>query len=80
MKLEIISELHAALSQFNHPPPTDPDKWLRGADAKEMIGGISETTLYEMRCKGYLKGSRIMGTWYYKVSDIKKMMEEYKVE
>ena len=79
IKREIIQAFREDLSIIKRNEERDPDRWLRGSDVKKLLGGISESTLYDMRVKGFLKGSRIMGTWYYRYSDIQQMMKNYEV-
>ena len=76
VKLEIIQVLRQELSKRKEPSPASSERWLRGTEVKRLLGGISESTLYDMRVKGHLKGSRIMGTWYYRYSDVEQMMQD----
>ena len=51
--------------------------WLRGSQVKELLGGISESTLKALKDSGKLKSSKLNGTSYYKYSDIVEMMERH---
>ena len=52
-------------------------KWIKSAEVSEMLS-CSPATLFRLRTEGILPCSQIQGTYYYKMSDIEKMMEDGK--
>ena len=53
--------------------PTLNKPWLRGNEVKKLLG-ISEGSLQQLRVSGKLKGSKVGGIYYYRYTDIDKMM------
>ena len=53
-------------------------KWIKSSQVSEMLS-CSAATLFRLRTDGILPSSLIQGTYYYKLSDIEKMMEDGKV-
>ena len=53
-------------------------KWIKSAEVSELLS-CSAATLFRLRTDGVLPCSLIEGTYYYKLSDIEKMMEDGKV-
>jgi len=53
-------------------------KWIKSSQASEMLS-CSPATLFRLRTDRILPCSLIQGTYYYKLSDIEKMMEDGKV-
>lgn len=53
----------------------EPEKqYLRSREVRKMLGGISAGTLQSLRVKGVLKPVRIEGTFFYKVDEIKTLL------
>ena len=52
-------------------------KWVKSSQVSEMLS-CSAATLFRLRTDGILPSSRIQGTYYYKLADIEKMMEDGK--
>ena len=52
-------------------------KFLRSADVKKMLH-ISDGTLQRLRVSGTLNAKKVNGTWFYKFSDIEKIMKDEK--
>ncbi|AFL85350.1 hypothetical protein Belba_2817 [Belliella baltica DSM 15883] len=50
------------------------EEWIDGQDVMQTLH-ISKRTLQSLRDNGVLPYSRINGKFYYKVSDIEKMLE-----
>ena len=67
--LNAIQQLQSSLSGIKTEK-----KILRSADVKEMLN-ISNGTLQRLRESGTLNSKKINGTWFYKLSDIEKLME-----
>ena len=53
-------------------------KWIKSFQVSEMLS-CSPATLFRLRTDKILPCSLIQGTYYYKLSDIEKMMEDGKV-
>ena len=53
-------------------------KWVKSSQVSEMLS-CSAATLFRLRTDGVLPCSLIQGTYYYKLADIEKMMEDGKV-
>ena len=53
-------------------------KWIKSSQVSEMLS-CSASTLFRLRANGTLPSSLILGTYYYKLSDIEKMMEDGKL-
>lgn len=51
------------------------NKFLRSADVRRLLN-ISDGTLQRMRISGTLKSKKLNGTWFYKLSDIEKLMKD----
>jgi hypothetical protein len=46
---------------------------MRSADVRKMLN-ISDGTLQRLRTSGTLPASKVNGTWFYKLSNIKKLI------
>jgi hypothetical protein len=66
-------ELFTLLTTLNLPQVLDQPKWLKNTDVKKMLN-ISASTLQNLRFTGELAYSKIGGTYYYKQSDIERML------
>ena len=53
-------------------------KWIKSSQVSEMLS-CSPATLFRLRTDKILPCSLIQGTYYYKLSDIEKMMDDGKV-
>lgn len=54
---------------------TEPEKqYLRTKEVKEMLGGISNGTLQNLRIKRLLNPTKIEGVFYYKLSEVKALL------
>ena len=62
----------------NKKKRTEDYKWIKSNQACEMLS-CSASTLFRLRANGTLPSSLILGTYYYKLSDIEKMMEDGKL-
>lgn len=49
-------------------------EWLRTKEVKAMLG-ISNGTLMNLRVKGLLKPSKIEGVYFYRLSEIKQLLD-----
>ena len=52
-------------------------KWIKSSQVSEMLS-CSPATLFRLRTDKILPCSLIQGTYYYKLSDIEKMMDDGK--
>jgi len=66
-------ELFILLTTLNLPQVLDQPKWLKNTDVKKILS-ISASTLQNLRFTGELPYSKIGGTYYYKQSDIERML------
>jgi hypothetical protein len=83
MSLEIITKQDLETFRLNlladiksllvNPSPTLNKPWLRGSEVKKMLS-ISEGSLQQLRVTGKLKASKVGGIYYYRFTDIEKMM------
>lgn len=67
--LKAIQKLQSTLS-----PTQVEQKFLRSADVRKLLN-ISDGTLQRLRISGTLKAKKVNGTWFYKLSDIEKIMQ-----
>ena len=68
-----ISMLEDIKGLLANPSPTPNKPWLRGNEVKKLLS-ISEGSLQQLRVTGKLKGSKVGGIYYYRYTDIDKMM------
>jgi hypothetical protein len=72
LKVQLLIDIRTLLTEksllINKP-------WLRGKEVKRLLG-ISEGSLQHLRVTGQLPASRVGGIYYYRYTDIEKMMEE----
>ena len=53
----------------------EPEKqYLRTKEVKELLGGISNGTLQNLRIKRLLNPAKIEGVYYYKLSEVKALL------
>ncbi|WP_298367578.1 helix-turn-helix domain-containing protein [uncultured Lutibacter sp.] len=71
-KKEILAEISTLLEG-----KTEPKKWLRSSDVKEMLN-ISDGTLQTLRVNGTLPYTKMGKTMYYEYSDVTKILTENK--
>lgn len=50
-------------------------EYLRTKEVRKILGGISNGTLQNLRIKGLLTPSKIQGTFYYKSSEVKALLD-----
>ncbi|OJW81741.1 MAG: hypothetical protein BGO69_14635 [Bacteroidetes bacterium 46-16] len=69
------SELLQAITEYMHQKGGQQEKqWLRTKEVKAMLG-ISNGTLMNLRIKGLLKPSKIEGVYFYRLSEIKQLLD-----
>ena len=86
MEIEIITKhdledfrqrLMRDLATFMRSQGNEHEKeYLRTKEARKMLGSISNGTLQNIRVKGLLKPSKIEGVYYYKLCEIKALLNE----
>jgi hypothetical protein len=54
-------------------------KWLKTAEVRKLLGGISAGKLLTLRCNGTLPYTRIGSVIYYDAEDIEKMFKDKKL-
>ncbi|MBV7532867.1 helix-turn-helix domain-containing protein [Chitinophaga sp. sic0106] len=67
-------ELFIELRELINIPTTQPRKWLKSYEVRDMLG-ISPGTLQNMRINGTLSFTKIGGLIFYDFNDITKLME-----
>lgn len=72
-KNEIISEIKILLHQ-NNTKIENSWEWLRSKAVRKILG-IAPATLQNLRISGKIRSKKIMGSYYYNSSDLKKMFE-----
>ena len=75
MEEQLIEKIDQHLQEFNNKEVER--KWVKSSEVSEMLS-CSPATLFRLRTEGILPCSLIQGTYYYKLSDIDKMMEKGK--
>ena len=75
MEEQLIEKIDQHLQEYNNKEVER--KWVKSSEVSEMLS-CSPTTLFRLRTEGILPCSLIQGTYYYKLSDIDKMMEDGK--
>ena len=86
MEIEIITKhdledfrqrLMEDLTAFMRNQGSEPEKeYLRTKEARKMLGGISNGTLQNLRVKGLLNPSKIEGVFFYRLTEIKALLNE----
>jgi hypothetical protein len=71
LKKELLNEIRTALPR----PAEKTGQWLKSADVRKMLN-ISPNTLQRLWINGELKFSKVGSSFYYKVGDVNKMLEE----
>ena len=75
MEEQLIEKIDQHLQEYNNKEVER--KWVKSSEVSEMLS-CSPATLFRLRTERILPSSLIQGTYYYKLSDIDKMMEEGK--
>ena len=75
MEEQLIEKIDQHLQEFNNKEVER--KWVKSSEVSEMLS-CSPATLFRLRTERMLPCSLIQGTYYYKLSDIDKMMEKGK--
>lgn len=69
---ELVHELTEILRSYECEPKKE---YLRSKEVRKLLGGISNGTLQNLRVKGLLKPSKIEGVFYYKLSEVKGLLD-----
>ena len=75
MEEQLIEKIDQHLQDYNNKEVER--KWVKSSEVSEILS-CSPATLFRLRTEGILPCSLIQGTYYYKLSDIDKMMEKGK--
>lgn len=67
----LLKEIRELKVSFETLP--DEKQFLRTGEVKKLLG-ISNSTIQRLRINGVITPSKIGGTWYYKLSEIKKLI------
>ena len=70
-KEDLLQSLTAFLSKQTH---RNEKEYLRTKEVRQLLG-ISNGTLANLRIKGLLKPSKIEGVYYYRLSEIKALLD-----
>ena len=70
-KRDLVRELAEFMSQHTGEKEKE---WLRSKEVRQLLGGISANTLQNLRIKGLLHPTRVEGVYYYKLSEIKDLL------
>jgi len=71
-KFELLDEMKKMLNELHGHPNK---KWLKSYEVRELLG-ISQGTLQNLRSNGTLAYTKIGGTMFYDMENIKKMLEK----
>ena len=71
---ELENNLLNAIKLINKPGQGEVKKWLKSVEARKLLN-ISPGTLQNLRINGTLRYTKIGGIMYYKLEDIKKILE-----
>ncbi len=84
MEIEILTKhdlelfrqklLHELAEFLNKRSSQTEKEFLRSKEVRKLLGGISSGTLQNLRVKGLLKPSKIEGVFYYKLSEVKALL------
>jgi len=77
MEEQLIEKIDQHLQEYNNKEVER--KWVKSSEVSEILS-CSPATLFRLRTEGILPCSLIQGTYYYKLSDIDKMMEDGKYD
>ena len=71
-----IEEVLKAIEKLQNSLSISPaeQEFLRSADVKKLLH-ISDGTLQRLRISGTLDAKKLNGTWFYKLSNIQKLMQ-----
>lgn len=75
-KIELLDEMKKLLQENQGHPGK---KWLKSCEVRELLG-ISQGTLQNLRSNGTLAYTKIGGTMFYDIENIKKMLEKNMVK
>lgn len=75
-KIELLDEMKKILHEHHGHPGK---KWLKSFEVRELLG-ISQGTLQHLRSNGTLAYTKIGGTIFYDIENIKKMLEDNMVK
>lgn len=70
-KTELLSEIKAIVK----PDLPETKTWLKSAEVRKQLS-VSPGTLQNLRINGTLNFTKVGGTFYYRSSDINRLMEE----
>ena len=72
--LAVKNEILNKLEQLIGGQPKPLSQYLKNKEVKQLLG-CSDSKLETLRKNGSLPCSKIMGTYYYKPEDVKKLFE-----
>lgn len=73
-RMRIISDIERLLEATNNHTTEEFD-WLRSKAIRKMMD-ISPATLQNLRITGKIRHKKVMGSYYYKKTDLQKLFED----
>ena len=73
LRNEIVKDLEAVLIKRSMP-----SRWMRSAEVRKMLGGISAAKLQSLRVGGHLPATDANGLWLYCYDDVIEFLERNK--
>lgn len=68
---QLLADIETLISKTDQ---VNKKTWLRSSEVKQLLG-ISSGTLMNLRVKGVLRASKVEGVYFYKLADIKAMLD-----
>ena len=68
---ELLKQISELMGQNDSPK-----KWLRSAEVREMLGGISDGTLQNLRINGTIPYTKLGGITYYPKEEIERQLHD----
>lgn len=76
---EFEERIFKELENLKHNSSSNSNRWLKSADVKEMLGGISHGKLQDMRDRGHIPYTKIGGIILYdRIAIEQKLIKDMK--
>jgi len=72
-KKDLIEEIRLLIDRQNENPAGF--GWKKSSEVCKLLD-CSPSTLQNLRDNGKVTGSKVLGTWYYRLTDLESMMQE----
>jgi hypothetical protein len=73
LRNEIVRDLEAVIMKRSTPP-----RWMRSAEIRKLLGGISPAKLQSLRVGGHIPATNANGLWLYCYDDVIEFLERNK--